>query len=206
MDKKDFSSSNEEDIRIVKLVLGGDKEAFTQIVMKYKDIIFNLALRMLGNVTDAEDATQEIFIKCYTRLNTFNLSHKFYSWLYTIAVNLCKDKLKSKENIEKTRTLSLDTVATQTEAEMLKEIAKYESTTDKEVLARIERQQIINKMLNLLPAEYRTVFYLRYIDNYSLQEIAEMLQLPLGTVKTYLHRGRKILYEKRDELGYKKTS
>jgi RNA polymerase sigma-70 factor (ECF subfamily) len=204
MGDRKHNFDNEEDIRIVKLILGGDKEAFAQIVMKYKDIIFNLALRMLGNAADAEDATQEIFIKCYMRLNTFDTNHKFYSWLYTIAINLCKDKLKSRENMEKARTISLDSVATQTEAEMLKEIAKYESATDKEVLARIERQQIINKMLSLLPADYRTVFYLRYIDGYSLQEIAEMLQLPLGTVKTYLHRGRKILYEKREELGYKK--
>lgn len=172
----------------IKQVLKGDQDAFAEIVELYKDKVLQLCFRMLGNRHEAEDIAQEAFVRAYVNIQSFNQSRKFSTWLYRIATNLCIDRIRKKKP-----DFFLDAEVSGTDGlTMYSQIAAEGKTPDAEV-ETLELQEIVQREILRLPDKYRTVIILRYIDDLSLNEISEVLELPLGTVKTRIHRGREAL-------------
>ncbi|WP_053361359.1 RNA polymerase sigma factor SigW [Bacillus sp. FJAT-27251] len=169
-------------------VLKGDQNAYGEIVELYKDKIFQLCYRMLGNRHEAEDIAQEAFIRAYINIHSFNQNKKFSSWIYRIATNLCIDRIRKKKP-----DYFLDAEVPGTDGlNMYSQIASEASLPEDE-LESLELQETVQKEIAKLPEKYRTVIVLKYIEELSLNEISEILDLPLGTVKTRMHRGREAL-------------
>jgi RNA polymerase sigma-70 factor, ECF subfamily len=172
----------------IKQVKKGDQNAFAEIVDLYKDKIYQLCYRMLGNVHEAEDIAQEAFIRAYVNIHTYDTNKKFSTWLYRIATNLSIDRIRKKKP-----DYFLDAEVSGTDGlTMYSQIASDTALPEDELETR-EIQQEIQKEILKLPEKYRTVIVLKYIDELSLLEISEILNIPIGTVKTRIHRGREAL-------------
>src|SRR5579859_7829733 len=170
------------DVALVELVLADDQDAFTVLVERYKDAVQNLAYRMLGNTAEAEDVTQEAFVRAYTQLATYKPVHKFSTWLLSIASHLSIDQLRRR------RFLALP----------LEDVPFLEWRPDtgigpEQSALQGEQQDEIQRYLQLLPGKYRAVIVLRYWYDFSYQEIASALNLTDALVKARLHRARELL-------------
>jgi len=170
------------DTELVELVLAGDQDAFAVLVERYKDAVQNLAYRMLGNVTEAEDVTQEAFVRAYTQLATYKSVHKFSTWLLSIASHLAIDQLRRRRFL----ALPLEDVP------FLEWIADLGAGPEQSALAG-EEQDEIQQYLQRLPSKYRAVIVLRYWYDFSYAEIARALKLTPALVKARLHRARELL-------------
>lgn len=172
----------------IKQVKKGDQNAFAEIVELFKDKVYQLCYRMVGNAHDAEDIAQEAFIRAYVNINSYDTNRKFSTWLYRIATNLSIDRLRKRKpdyfldaEIEGTEGLT-----------MYSQIPSDELQPD-EMVESLEFQEWIQQEINELPVMYRSVIVLKYIEELSLKEIGDILDLPIGTVKTRIHRGREAL-------------
>jgi RNA polymerase sigma-70 factor (ECF subfamily) len=180
------------DAALVELVLNGDQNVFAVLVERYKDAVQNLAYRMLGNVTEAEDVTQEAFVRAYTQLSTYKTMHKFSTWLLSIASHLAIDQLRRRRFL----ALPLDDVP------FLEWIPDVVVSPEQSALQG-EQQDEVQKYLQKLPAKYRAVIVLRYWYDFSYEEIASALNLTQQLVKARLHRARELLarYMKQNQVG-----
>jgi len=174
----------------IKQLLKGDQNAFSEIVELYKDKVYQICYRMLGNPTEAEDLAQEAFVRAYINITSYNMNRKFSTWLYRIATNLCIDRIRKKKP-----DFYLDAEIAGTEGlTMYSQVAADIQLPEDEV-ENMELQETIQKEILKLPEKYRSVIVLKYIEELPLKEISEILDLPLGTVKTRIHRGREALRE-----------
>jgi RNA polymerase sigma-70 factor (ECF subfamily) len=185
--------TSDNDLIAIQCCLSGNPEAFEELVVRYQKPVYNLVYRFLGNVDDAKDITQETFVKAYQSLTKHNPDLAFHSWLFRIAQNLSIDYLRWKK---RRRTVSLDEPFEETEQEMhYHEIA--DQTPDvRNQLVEAQKCAHIQTIINSLPEQFKSVIILRHIEGLSLQEIAHILNLPLGTVKTNLYRARNLMKEK----------
>lgn len=158
----------------------GDQAAFGALVERYQNAIYNLAYRMLGSPEEAEDAAQEIFVRVYRQLARYDRERKFSTWVLTIATNYCIDQLRRR----RMQLVPLENIVPWARSR--------ETGPEGEALDREARDEV-QGLLRELPEKYRAVLILRYWQDLSCAEIAEVLQLPEGTVKTQLHRARKAL-------------
>jgi RNA polymerase sigma-70 factor, ECF subfamily len=178
----------------IKAIKKGDQNAYAEIVEIYKNKVYQLCYRMLGNRHEAEDAAQEAFIRAYINIDTYNPNMKFSSWLYRIATNLSIDRIRKKKP-----DFYLDAEVSGTDGlTMYSQFASTEASPE-DALESLELQETVQKAILKLPEKYRSVIVLKYIEELSLQEISEILDLPVGTVKTRIHRGREAL---RKQLGH----
>ena len=175
----------QSDSELIERIRKGNKRLFALLVDRYKDRAMTLAVRMLRSREDAEEAAQDAFIRAYNALDKFEGSSRFGTWLYRIVYNVCLTRLaKRKEEFvsiddEDNKDLRLPELYGSSQLE-------YEST---------ETIAIIKKAIETLPLKYRTVLSLFYLQELSHEEICEVTQLPLGTVKTHLFRARSLLYD-----------
>jgi RNA polymerase sigma-70 factor (ECF subfamily) len=160
-----YFSSDSDDLALVRQSLAGQTEAFGALVTRYQRVMYTVALRMLGNAEDAQDATQDAFIKAYQRLASFDPSYRFYSWMYRILVNECLNVNRGRRS-----------------EQPLDDDAAGDGTPFDNALAAERRDQINLALLQLTP-EYRTVVVLRHFAGQSYGEIAEALAIPEKTVK-----------------------
>ncbi|CAM4015962.1 RNA polymerase sigma factor SigW [Cohnella lubricantis] len=177
--------------RLARLARKGDQRAFAEIVDLYKDKLYHLAYRMMNNRQEAEDIVQECFLRVYKHLDRYDENQKFSTWIYRIATNLCIDRLRKRKP-----TYSLD--AESSEHEGLDGYAMMPSddrTPESEMLLS-ETQRIIREAIETLPPKYKSVIVLRYLQDMSLQEISEVMGMPVTTVKTRVHRGREYMRKK----------
>ncbi|HTD18845.1 MAG TPA: sigma-70 family RNA polymerase sigma factor [Ktedonobacteraceae bacterium] len=170
------------DAALVELVLADDQDAFAVLVERYKDAVQNLAYRMLGNTTEAEDVTQETFVRAYTQLATYKPAHKFSTWVLSIASHLAIDQLRRRRFL----ALPLDDVP------FLEWIVDSGTSPEQSALEG-EQQDEIQVYLQRLPSKYRAVIVLRYWYDFSYEEIARTLDLTPALVKARLHRARELL-------------
>lgn len=170
------------DIGLVELVLDGNQDVFAMLVERYKDAVQNLAYRMLGNTTEAEDITQETFVRAYTQLATYKTAHKFSTWLLSIASHLAIDQLRRRRFL----ALPLEDVP------FLEWIVDVGASPEQSALQG-EQQDEIQHYLQRLPGKYRAVIVLRYWYDFSYEEIAQTLNLTPALVKARLHRARELL-------------
>lgn len=163
----------------------GDQDAFAELVYSFTDVVYNLCYRMLGDGSEAEDATQETFIRAFYHLKSYDLSRSFKTWLLSIASNHAIDRLRKR----RVQTHSLD--------ETLEEGASLSLQSDEplpeEVTLRNENSAIIQAMLDTLAPEYRIAVVLRYWYDYSYQEIASALNTTESAIKSRLFRARQML-------------
>lgn len=177
--------------RLVRLARKGDQTAFGEIVDLYKDKIFHLAYRMLNNRHEAEDIVQETFLRVHKNWSRYDDKQKFSTWIYRIATNLCIDRLRKRKP-----SFSLDAERNDHEGlDGYTLIPGDERTPESEYLLS-ETQAMIHQAIESLPAKYKSIVILRYLQEMSLQEIGDVLDMPVTTVKTRVHRGREFLRKK----------
>ncbi|KAB2332169.1 RNA polymerase sigma factor SigW [Cytobacillus depressus] len=172
----------------IKQVLKGDQDAYAEIVEIYKEKVYMICYRMLGNRHESEDIAQEAFLRAYVNIHSFNINLKFSSWLYRIATNLCIDRIRKKKP-----DYYLDAEVAGTDGLTMYSQIAADTNLPEEDLESLELQETIQREISKLPEKYRTVIVLKYIEELSLNEISKILDLPLGTVKTRIHRGREAL-------------
>lgn len=182
---------NYVEARLAKLSRNGDRHAFEELVDMYKDKIYHLGYRMLNQSGDAEDVVQETFLRVYMNLDRYDENQKFSTWIYRIATNLCIDRLRKRKP-----NYSLDAEMPDSEGSDWYSTLPSDQETPEEELVLSETQQQIRKAIETLPEKYKSVVILRYLHDMSLQEIGDVLQMPVTTVKTRVHRGREFLRKK----------
>jgi RNA polymerase sigma-70 factor (ECF subfamily) len=165
--------------------LNGNKSAFSYIVDSYTPLVYSLAYSMLGKSYEAEEAVQEIFLKLYTGLSRFDISRRFLPWLYTIALNHLRSHLRKIKQKKRIKLVSLDEMGYNKHITNNADPLDHFANKEAEILAR--------KALDTLRQEYKEVFVLRQIEGLSVNEVASIMDIPEGTVKTYLHRAKKKL-------------
>lgn len=181
-----------EDLLLVHRALQGHAQAFSQILEKYQHQIFNLCLRMLGNPEDAEEVTQQTFLKLYQQLPQYKPGKKLFSWCYTIALNGCKNFLRKKKLIH---FFSLDHWH-RTEEEAASYDLPSSEPSPEETLENKEMAKFAERMLDSLPSSLKAPFLLRTFEELSYEEISEILGLSIPNVKVRIHRAKMFLWKK----------
>jgi RNA polymerase sigma-70 factor (ECF subfamily) len=177
--------------RIIQRAKNGDRNAFAELVDLYKDKVYHVSYRMLGNRQEAEDVAQETFLRVYTNLDNYDPQYKFSTWIYRIASNLSIDILRKRK-----KNLSIDAEVSGAEGmDWHERLADTGKGPEEEVLTDELQEEVQDAIMELNP-KYRAVMLLRYIEDLSLQEISEAIQLPISTIKTRIHRGREALRKK----------
>ena len=171
----------EQEVAWILCARKGDHEAFARLVEAYQVPVYNLAYRMLGSPTEAEDAAQETFIRAYTRLDTYDPGRKFSAWILSIASHHCVDRLRRRGN-----TVSMEELSS---GQWLPD----ERPKPEDQALVHEQRHIIQHVLQQLPSQYRLVIILRYWQDLSYAEIAEMTRSTEGAVKSRLHRAREMM-------------
>ena len=180
--------TREQEAQIVRRVLEGDVNAFEDLVTEHEKGVYAIAQRMTGNAEDAADMTQETFIKAYNSLSSFRGDSKFSVWLYRIATNVCLDFLRSRSR-KPTVSLSVE----DDDGEEVELDIADESQSPERLLERGLTRDAVRRGLNALSPEYRQILLLREIQGLSYEEIADVLTLEVGTVKSRIFRARKRL-------------
>ena len=177
----DEMTTNDEHIFIHKII-EGDNKAFTVLVNRYKDLVFTLAIRMLKNREEAEEVSQDTFIKVFKSLGKFKGDSKFSTWIYRVAYNTCLDRIKKNKSHYK--EVAID------------EFTEHEIKTIDNALATLEKNEQdekIQQCLQLLPSHDSFLLTLYYFEDLSLEEISKIVELESNTVKVQLFRARKKL-------------
>ena len=184
------SASSQIDYIVVQKAIGGDQGAFKVLFDKYRQPLYFHILKLVRDKEIIEDLLQEIFLKAFDNISSFNPDYAFSTWLYRITTNHSIDYLRKK----KLKTLSLDEPIQTKDGVMSIEVEDLSSSTDDLVMKK-QRSLILKEALDSLPEKYRDIIRMRHIDELSYQEIAELLELPLGTVKAHIFRARELLYK-----------
>jgi RNA polymerase sigma-70 factor (ECF subfamily) len=182
---------NVAEVQLVQLSRTGDRAAFRELVNMYKDKLHRLAYRMLHDRYDSEDVVQETFMRVYMNLNHYDENQKFSTWIYRIGKNLCIDLLRKKKVDH-----SLDAgLSDELEKPFYEKLPSADASPESRLIVR-ELQEQLRKVIDKLSDKYKQVVTLYYLHEMSLQEISELLGMPVTTVKSRLHRGREQLRKK----------
>ena len=174
------------DEELVSRSIGGDQDSFNQLVLRWERPIYALAYRVIGREEDARDVCQETFLRAFRALNGFRGQAKFSSWLYRIALNLCRDWIR--------RERRTPIVQAPEELEVLEMAAIREpSVSIEDLVARRELTRVVERAMAQLPEEQRTAIILKEYHELTFQEIADLVGCPLSTVKTRLYQGLAVL-------------
>jgi RNA polymerase sigma-70 factor (ECF subfamily) len=181
--------NRQEDHELVSRALEGDQAAYSKLRNKYWRQIQSMLSRMIRDKHDAEDLTQEAFIKAFNSLHSFNPEYAFSTWLYKIASNNCIDYLRKR----RLKTVSMNAPVQMNDGEAQMELADPNSPIPDTHITSAERTAILQEAIRNLPEKYRIVIELRHTQEMEYADIAEQLDLPLGTVKAHLFRARALL-------------
>lgn len=182
---------------LIRRLQAGETSAFRELVENHKRALFNLAYDLLGNAQDAEDISQEAFIKVYRRIGDFRGDARLGSWMYRIVVNLCLNRRRKKALTAMELRESFEDDATHAPMPTSDHAANPEKTTEAEMI-----RQHLRRALALLSPQQKTIFVLRHDDDLPLAEISKILKISEGTVKSQLFRALRKLQE---ELAFYKA-
>jgi RNA polymerase sigma-70 factor (ECF subfamily) len=183
-----------EDAVLVRQVQAGDLQAYAHLVSKYQDKVYNTCCRICGNLDDAADVTQEAFLKALESIGSFRGASSFYTWVFRIAVNLA---LTNRRKATRHPTLSIERTGDSCES-TLRQLEERVSDDPSGRAGRTEMRGLVAQALQNLDDEFRAAVVLRDIEGFNYDEIAEILSVPKGTVKSRIARGRRAL---RDALA-----
>jgi RNA polymerase sigma factor (sigma-70 family) len=178
----------EIDIQLIARARAGDEIAYRTLLEKYERAVFSICLRMVRNRDEAADLAQDSFIKVFSMLERYNSSYAFSSWLFKITSNLCIDYLR-KRRIE---TFAMDEPISGDKGDIQRQYEAPDPDPETEYI-RKEKMDRLSEAIENLPPHYRVMLILRHQENLSYEEIAESLEIPLGTVKARIHRAREML-------------
>lgn len=184
-----FSERARQDYILVQQALSGDQQAFADLLGRYRDAIYFMLLKMVNNKSDAEDLSIEAFGKAFKNLHQYSPSFAFSTWLFKIASNNCIDYLRKKKG----NVVSLD--QTVEDSDFNTSTSLHSDAPDpEEKLIRKQKAKLMQTVVAKLKPRYRKLIELRYFNEYSYEEIAKELELPIGTVKAQLFRARDLLF------------
>lgn len=182
---------SQEELSWLNKAKKGDRRAFGHLMEAYQRPVFNMAYRMLGERGEAEEATQEVFIRVFTRLETYDPSRKFSTWILSITSNYCIDLLRKR----RIQLLSIDEPLPAHPALMSDKMDTPEAHA-----SRSEQKEMVQQLIETLPAEYREAVILRYWYDHSYTDIAEAQNASVGAIKSRLFRARKMLAQAAVEM------
>ncbi len=192
-----FSDKAQKDFELVSQAQNGSQHAFSELMSRYKEAIYFMILKMINNKSDAEDLTIEAFGKAFKNIEQYSPSFAFSTWLFKIASNNCIDFLRKK----KTRQLSIHNSPADGNSNSGNSINEDTSLSIKsdlldpeETLIKDQKNILLREMVDNLKPRYRQLVELRYFKEYSYEEIAVELEIPIGTVKAQLFRARELLF------------
>lgn len=181
-----------KDYKLVrKAVDDGDQKAYAELMSRYKDSIYYMLLKMVNNRDDAEDLTIEAFGKAFRNIKQYTPDYAFSTWLFKIATNNCIDFIRKKRKM----LLSIDRGFENEEGQDVTFEVKSDGPSPDDVMMKKQKVMMMKDVVEKLKPRYRRLVELRYYQELSYEEIAEELQLPLGTVKAQLFRAREFLYQ-----------
>lgn len=183
-----MEDKKKEDRFLIQSALTGDEKAFETLLLKYRNLVYTIMIKMVRNPQEAEDLTQEAFIKAFKSLASFNEEFAFSTWLMKIATNNCIDFLRKR----KLQTHSIHEPIRYKDEKIEIDIQDSGPTPEKYLLQN-ERRKALERAIEGLPERYRYVILLRHKEEKSYEEISEILNLPLGTVKAQIFRAREML-------------
>ena len=169
-----------EDLKLVQESRLGSRESFERLLIRHEKAVFNAAYRVLHNYEDAKDVTQNVFLKAFQNLEHFDAKHRFFSWIYRIALNESINLCKSRRRFDAA------------------EDTRAEENTPEKLMSRTELGEVVQAALMSLGFEYRVVIVLRHFNDCNYQEMSEILEIPEKRVKSRLFTARTLL---RDILG-----
>jgi RNA polymerase sigma-70 factor (ECF subfamily) len=173
---------------LVQLAIKGDEKAYAELLERYKDAIYYMLLKMVNNKNDAEDLTIEAFGKAFKNIEQYTPNYAFSTWLFKIATNNCIDFIRKK----KANVISIDN---EDESSEVSPPSLQSNTLDPEKdMIKNQKVKLMRSVVHKLKPRYRKLVELRYFKEYSYEEIAQELNLPLGTVKAQLFRARELLF------------
>ena len=188
-----LSEKAQRDYMLVQRATEGDQRAYAELMGRYRDAIYYMLLKMVNNSSDAEDLTIEAFGKAFTNISQYEPQFAFSTWLFRIASNNAIDHLRKKRAV----TVPLEPVIGNDKVIGIEYNynIRAESDSPEEAFIKEQNAKLIRKAVSTLKPRYRTLLELRYFKEYSYAEIADELDLPLGTVKVQLFRSREMLFE-----------
>lgn len=187
--------SGKEDMEIIGRFLAGDDQAFIKLVLRYQNRVHNLCYRLLGDTHEAQDMAQEIFLTVHRSLKNFRGDSLFSTWIFRIATNHCKNRIKYLGRRKYYQSSSLDQPREAEDGDIFSEV-EDENPDPESCLGSDEIQKVVQEAIATLDEEHRMVIVLRDIQDQSYEEIAEVLGLKVGTVKSRIHRARNELKRK----------
>ena len=186
-----MSDSNRDNL-LIEQCLKGQQSSFSELIDEYKNMVFSLSYKMTNSLEDAEDISQEVFIRVYKSLYNFNPNYKFSTWLYQMTLNLCRDRFRKG----KIPSVSLDSPLNKDDQKDLRSIIPDNQNNPEDIIMGVEQTNFINDLITSLPLKYREVIILRHLKDLSYDEMSKILNISLGSVKTRLFRARELLKNK----------
>ncbi|ALC85455.1 MULTISPECIES: RNA polymerase sigma factor [Bacillaceae] len=171
----------EEELQWIQEVLTGNKQAYTHIINKYKNLLYATILRMTKNPQIAQDLVQESFIKVYHQLGKYDNKGSFSSWIYRVTINHCMDEFRKKSYQMKQVEIDEERVVDSIHPEV--------------ILLKKEKSRQLERLISTLPEDERMIILLRYVNELSYEEISELVEVPLSGVRNKLHRAKKKMRE-----------
>ena len=185
-----LSDKAQYDFLLVESALAGDEKAFARLMSRYKDAIYFMLLKMVNNKNDAEDLTLEAFGKAFKNLHQYSPNYAFSTWLFKIATNNCIDFLRKRRGVY----VSIENNQENGDHDAPIKLRSTDPNPE-EKLIRIQKAFLMRRLVHKLKPRYRILVELRYFREFSYEEIAKELNLPLGTVKAQLFRAREMLFK-----------
>ena len=186
-----LSEKAQVDFKLVQLAVQGDQKAYAELLARYKDSIYFMLLKMVNNRDDAEDLTIEAFGKAFKNLHQYTPDFAFSTWLFKIATNNCIDFIRRKRKF----TFSIDKGMENDSGQEMQFELKSPMPDPEEKMIKKQKAALMRDVVEKLKPRYKRLVELRYFHERSYEEIAEELNLPLGTVKAQLFRAREFLYQ-----------
>ncbi|MDD4191263.1 MAG: sigma-70 family RNA polymerase sigma factor [Mangrovibacterium sp.] len=180
----------QQDYVLVEAALRGEEKAFARLLGKYKDAIYYMLLKMVNNKSDAEDLTIEAFGKAFKNLHQYSPNYAFSTWLFKIASNNCIDFLRKRKGV----LISIENTQEGNESDPPVKLKSIDPDPEQRMI-RYQTALLLRRVVRRLRPRYRMLVELRYFREYSYEEIAKELRLPLGTVKAQLFRAREMLFK-----------
>lgn len=179
-----------EDLELVKRAIQNDQKAYAELMLRYKDAIYFMLLKMVNNKEDANDLTVEAFGKAFENIEKYRPDFAFSTWLFKIATNNCIDFIRKR----RLKTFSIDQSVESENGNDAKYDFAAEILDPEENLIKKQKNDLMRNIVDKLPVRYKQLVIMRYFDEKSYEEISLELDLPLGTVKAQLFRARDLLY------------
>jgi RNA polymerase sigma-70 factor (ECF subfamily) len=186
-----FSEKAKRDYRLVELAKSGDQKAYAELLGYYRDSLYFMLLKMVKNKDDAEDLTIEAFGKAFNNIESYSSNYAFSTWLFKIATNNGIDFLRSRKS--QRNIISIDRTDSDSDGSLGNKFSLVENEPNpEEKMIAGQKEKLLRTILKKLHPDYRRILTLRYFDEFSYLEIADELNIPIGTVKARLFRSREL--------------